>query len=138
MSLILPTQLGGTLTEREAIADTLHRSTLSWDLGDEDLLRSASTEDMAFEITGGAATRGLAELQPLFERVGSQLDTVHMRKPQPRRRAPLLLLSPPPLHVSRPVCLCFLRPAGALPRHVLRSGTCLGRETSNLLAMADC
>jgi hypothetical protein len=76
MSLALPAQLNGALTDREAIADALYRGVLAFDHADEDLLRSAVTEDVAGEIAG-ASSQGIAELKTtVFDRV-AKLDTTH-------------------------------------------------------------
>ncbi|CAH0019981.1 unnamed protein product [Clonostachys rhizophaga] len=77
MTSPLPVKLqGGALTEREAVADALYRAVLAFDHADEDLLRSALTEDITV-TTAGQTSKGLAELKTaVFDRV-SKLITTH-------------------------------------------------------------
>ncbi|KAH6656559.1 hypothetical protein BKA67DRAFT_552320 [Truncatella angustata] len=76
MALALPAELAGSLTEREAIADTLHRAVLAFDNADDALLLSAITEDISVEMLGFSA-KGVAEIKAaVFDRV-SKLDTTH-------------------------------------------------------------
>lgn len=77
MAFALPINLTGALTEREAIADAIHRGVLAFDLNDEALLLSAITEDMAFEMPGTSSS-GIQELKAaVFDRV-AKLDTTHI------------------------------------------------------------
>lgn len=76
MAFALPANLAGALTDREAIADALYRAVLAFDHADEELLRSAVTEDISGEIAGTASS-GISEFKArIFDRV-SQLDTTH-------------------------------------------------------------
>ena len=73
----LPTKLAG-ITEREAIADALYRAVLAFDHNNEDLLRSAITEDGFLEFKGVMSCKGIAELkEKVYDRV-SKLDTLHV------------------------------------------------------------
>jgi hypothetical protein len=73
----LPTKLAG-ITEREAIADAVYRAVLAFDHNNEDLLRSAVTEDATFEFKDILACKGMTELkEKIYDRV-SKLDTLHM------------------------------------------------------------
>ncbi|KUI60990.1 hypothetical protein VP1G_08205 [Cytospora mali] len=76
MDLVLPSQLTGALTQREAIADALYRAVLAFDHADEALLLSAVTEDLSAEIRDSSA-KGIQEFKAMvFDRV-SKLDTTH-------------------------------------------------------------
>ena len=77
MALVpLPTSLAG-ITEREAVADALYRAVLAFDHADEDLLRSAMTEDVTMEFIGVISGKGIDEIKAkVFDRV-SKLDTLH-------------------------------------------------------------
>ena len=75
MSFALSPTLPG-LTDREAVADTLYRAVLSFDLADETLLSSAMTDDVEFAMAG-LSLKGIPELKAaVFDRV-SKLDTTH-------------------------------------------------------------
>ncbi|KAI1357758.1 hypothetical protein F5Y08DRAFT_323473 [Xylaria arbuscula] len=75
MALALPAYLAG-LSDREAIADALYRVVLAFDHADEELLRSAITDDISAEVPG-SSSKGVAELKAVvFDRV-SKLDTTH-------------------------------------------------------------
>lgn len=78
MSYILPATLSGALlTDREAIADAIYRFFLAFDHADEDLLISAITEDLHFEMPGFLSADGIPELKAAaFERI-SKIDTTH-------------------------------------------------------------
>lgn len=72
----LPAKLAG-ITEREAVADAVYRGVLAFDHADEDLLRSAITEDAITEFPGVLSAQGiLAIKEKVFDRV-SKLDTTH-------------------------------------------------------------
>ncbi|KAI1742628.1 hypothetical protein F4680DRAFT_411255 [Xylaria scruposa] len=73
----LPAALPG-LTDREAIADALHRVVLAFDHGDEALLLSAVTNDVTAEVSGSPPASGIAALKAaVFDRVAFSLDTTH-------------------------------------------------------------
>lgn len=76
MAFLLPAQLAGTLTAREAIADAVYRAVLAFDHADEALLLTAVTEDIWTEMPGISA-KGIQELKTaVFNRV-SQITTTH-------------------------------------------------------------
>ncbi|KAI1418828.1 hypothetical protein F5Y12DRAFT_436588 [Xylaria sp. FL1777] len=73
----LPTALPG-LTEREAIADVMYRAVLSFDHGDEELLRSAVTDDVIFDLVGSTPKNGFAALKAaVFDHMAHKVDTTH-------------------------------------------------------------
>ncbi|KAI0096276.1 hypothetical protein GGR51DRAFT_568502 [Nemania sp. FL0031] len=73
----LPEALPG-LTDRESIADALYRAVLAFDHGDDALLRSAVTDDVAAEIPGSPPANGIAAVKAaVFDRVAFGLDTTH-------------------------------------------------------------
>ena len=72
----LPANLAG-ITDREGVADALYRAVLAFDHANEDLLRSALTEDVTMEFVGVLSGKGIADLKAkVFDRV-SKLDTLH-------------------------------------------------------------
>lgn len=76
MAFLLPAQLAGTLSVREAVADAVYRAVLAFDLADEALLLTAVTEDIWFEMPGTSA-KGIQEIKTaVFDRV-SKLTTTH-------------------------------------------------------------
>ena len=76
MSLLLPAQLPGAITDRQAITDALYRAVLAFDHADESLLLTALTEDIAAEMPGSSA-KGIPEFKAaVFDRV-SKLGTTH-------------------------------------------------------------
>jgi hypothetical protein len=76
MSFLLPPNLSGAITEREAVADALYRAVLAFDHADESLLLTALTKDVAAEMPGSSA-KGIPEFKAaVFDRV-SKLDTTH-------------------------------------------------------------
>ncbi|KAI1747996.1 hypothetical protein F4782DRAFT_534833 [Xylaria castorea] len=73
----LPAALPG-LTDREAIADALHRAVLAFDHGDNALLLSAVTNDVTAEMPGSPPVSGVSALKAaVFDRVAFGLDTTH-------------------------------------------------------------
>lgn len=72
MTFALPAELAGGLTDREAIADTLYRVALAFDLNDEALLRSAVTDDVSVEGPR-SSTNGVEELKAVISTVSPRL-----------------------------------------------------------------
>ncbi|KAI1852812.1 hypothetical protein JX265_003296 [Neoarthrinium moseri] len=67
-----------SLSNHEAIADALYRAVLAFDHGDEELLRSAVTDDITAEMPGSPPTSGIAALKAsVFDRVAFGIDTTH-------------------------------------------------------------
>lgn len=76
MTFLLPAQLAGGFTTREAIADAVYRAVLAFDHADEALLLTSVTEDIVTEMPGISA-KGIPELKTaVFDRV-SQITTTH-------------------------------------------------------------
>lgn len=73
----LPINLTG-ITEREAIVDAVYRAVLAFDHNDEELLRSAITEDASLDFEGVLSCKGIDELKAnVYDRV-AKLDTLHL------------------------------------------------------------
>lgn len=77
MSFILPAQLSGAITDREAITDALNRAVLSVDLPDEALLHSAVTDDLYAEMPK-VTSKGIEEFKATTWGHISRMVTTHL------------------------------------------------------------
>lgn len=77
MSLVLPAQLSGAMTDREAITDALNRAVLSFDMADEALLHSAVTDGLYAEMPA-VTSKGIEELKAIPWAHISKMVTTHL------------------------------------------------------------
>ncbi|KAI0965399.1 hypothetical protein F4678DRAFT_335490 [Xylaria arbuscula] len=73
----LPASLS-SLTEREAIIDTMYRAVQAFDLGDSELIKSAIDDNIVFALPGRPPAEGFSVFKAaMFDHIAFNLDTTH-------------------------------------------------------------